>query len=98
MGRFIDRTGEIKKGHYGLMKIVEYNNARDIKVKFKTGYIIKTDYNHFKKGNVKDPLFPSIYGIGYFGIGKYKTKINNKKPLNIKHGRICYEDVMNHIQ
>ena len=74
-----DRIGEIRKSNNcGLMKIVEYNGVRDITIKFKTGSVVKTRYDHFKRGTVKDPLFPSVFGIGYLGIGKFKAKINNK--------------------
>jgi len=75
----VNRLDEIKKSNnYGMMRIIEYNCYRNIKVKFKTGYIIKTNYDAFKKGEVKDYLFPSILGIGYIGIGKYKPSINRK--------------------
>lgn len=75
-----NKIGEIRKSkNCGLMKIIEYNGAKDIKVKFKTGFITKTQYAHFKIGNVRDPLFYNIFGVGCFGIGKYKTIINSKK-------------------
>jgi len=91
-----NRVGEIRKSNQcGLMKIVEYNNARDITVKFKTGSIIKAEYSNFKKGKVKDPLFPSVYGIGYVGIGKFKTAINYKMTIGYKIWKSmiqrCYE-------
>ena len=74
-----NRIGEIRESNnYGLMEIIEYNGALDIKVKFKTGSVIKACYGAFKKGKVKDPLFPSIYGVCCVGIGKYKPTIDNK--------------------
>lgn len=77
-----NRIGEIRESsNCGLMKIVEYNNSKDIKVKFKTESIVKTNYGNFKNGRVKDPLFPNVLGIGYIGIGKFKTKINNKTTI-----------------
>ena len=82
MGKFIDRTGEIRKSNScGLMKIIEYNGFKDITVKFKTGFTIKTQYNTFKQGRLKDPLFPSVYGIGYIGIGKYTSYVNHIRSL-----------------
>ena len=76
-----NRVGEIRKGNSGLMKIIEYNDASDIKVKFKTGNIIKTRYEHFKSGIIKDPLFASVWGVGCIGIGKYKPSINRKDTI-----------------
>ena len=96
MSTFINHTNEIKKSkNCGLMKIIEYNGNRNIKVKFKTGSIIKTQYGAFKKGSVKDPLFPIVYGAGYLGIGKYKSKINGKATIKYDtwHSMIqrCYD-------
>ena len=77
-----NRTGEIRKSNNcGLMKIIEYTGSMDIKVKFKTGSIVKTQYGAFKRGDVKDPLFPSVFGIGFMGIGKYKPSINRKMTI-----------------
>lgn len=90
-----NRIGEIKESkHCGLMKIIEYNNAKDIKVEFRTGSIVKTTYNNFKK-EVKDPLFPSVYKMGYIGIGKHKPSINCKDTSEYKTWqnvfRRCYD-------
>ena len=78
----IDRTNEVNTSNEGyLMKIVEYNNYNDIWIEFQDEYKIRvhTTYNKFKKGNVKNPYYPSVYNIGYIGVGKYKTRINGKK-------------------
>ena len=95
MSKFNDRSGEIRTGNYGLMKIIEYTTYSNITVKFKTGSIVKTSYGNFKNGITKDPLFPSIYNVGYFGIGKYKAQINGKNTLEYQtwHNMIqrCYD-------
>ena len=75
-----DRVGEVNNSdNFGAMEIVEYRNSQSLKVRFLTGSIIKTTYNHFRDGNVKDPLFPSICGVGYIGFGKHKPNINKKR-------------------
>lgn len=90
------RIGEIKKSkNYGLMKIIEYHSWEDIKVKFKTGSVIKTNYSNFKKGKVKDPLFPIVCGIGYIGIGKYKPSINGKKVVEYQTWHNMFERCYN---
>lgn len=79
---FKSKLGEINESNNcGIMRIIEYNGNRNIKIKFKTNSIVKTNYVNFKKGTVKDPLFPSMYKIGCFGIGKYKANINNKNTI-----------------
>lgn len=90
------RIGETRKSNScGMMEIIEYKKAMDIKVKFKTGSIIKTQYGQFKKGEVYDPLFPSVFGIGYMGIGKYKATANGSITIEYKkwHGMMqrCYD-------
>ena len=77
----IGETSRNKKelGNYE-MKIIEYNKYNDIIVEFQDKYKarVHTDYRAFKNGGVKNPYHPSVYNIGYIGIGKYKTKINGK--------------------
>ena len=62
------------------MKIIEYNNAKDIVIEFQDEYRTKihTRYDCFKKGNIKNPYHKVICGIGYIGEGKYKTSDNKK--------------------
>ena len=49
--------------------IVEYVNAKDITVQFKTtGELVKTRYGDFIKGNVKSHFTATVYGIGITGL------------------------------
>lgn len=52
------------------MRIVEYNAYNDILVEFQDEYkaIVKTRYDHFKDGTVKNPYFPTLYGVGRMGM------------------------------
>ena len=75
-----DRLGEEQLNNQGcLMRIVEYYNYRNIIVEFRDEYKarINTTYQHFSKGEVKNPYAPSVYGAGMIGI-KYATSINRK--------------------
>ena len=74
---FIDRIGEENYNNFGsLMKIVEYNSNRDVTVEFQDEYKVKaqTTYQNFKKGEVKNPYDKTVYGVGYIGVGKYKSR------------------------
>ena len=65
-----NRLGEENLNNQGcLMKIINYNNARDIIVEFQDEYKakVKTEYGNYKKGNVKNPYYPSVYGVGIIG-------------------------------
>ena len=73
MSRKIDRTGETNMSNEGYtMKIIEYNNARDIIIQFEDEYKyrVRTRYGRFKNGECKNPFYPSVCGHGYLGIDK----------------------------
>lgn len=40
------------------------------------------EYDTIKKGQIKNPYHPSVCGIGYFGVGKYKSRKNSKVILS----------------
>lgn len=66
----LSRLGEEKINIQGcLMKIVEYNNSRDIVVEFQDQYKhrIKTRYAHFIDGLIKNPFHPHVRGVGMLG-------------------------------
>ena len=76
----MDRLGEEKLNNQGCpMKIIIYNNSSDITVEFQDDYKfrVNTIYANFKSGSIKNPYYPSVYGVGIIGI-KYPTHINCK--------------------
>lgn len=92
-----NRLGEINYNNQGCkMKIIEYNNARNICVKFEKNsnchkqYTTKTTYKAFKIGEVLNPYCYSVYGFGYRGC----IKVENKKFYSIwsKMLQRCYSD------
>lgn len=77
-----EKVGEINYNIYGNeMKIIDFTNVLNIIVKFKNGFITKTRYNLFKRGNVSSPYDKTVYNTGYIGEGKYRVSINNKMTL-----------------
>ncbi len=90
MSNKIDRTGEIGISNEGYsMRIVEYNNAKDIMVEFQDGhkYRFHTQYDYFKNGVCKNPFFPSVYGHGYLGVDKNG---NVPKTSEFKDGKTIH--------
>ena len=92
-----ERLGESKYNNDNeLMKIIVYNNATDIVIEFQDKYKarVSTRYSNFKNGSVKNPYHKNKFG-GYYGQGKYKTKINEKhtEEYKIWHDmlRRCYD-------
>ena len=81
MGK-INRTGEEKLNNFGSKMVVkEYRKYSDIDIYFpEYDWTAKhVQYNNFKKGNIKCPYEPKVYGVGYLGEGKYKAFENGKK-------------------
>lgn len=59
--------------------IIRYSNNKDCDVQFDNGVVVKgLCYIHIVKGRIVNPYHPSVYGIGYKGIGKYKSEIAGK--------------------
>lgn len=68
--------GEKNKNTFGTeMIIVEFNNKSDITVEFQDQYKYrkKTNYQNYKKGQIKNPYDKTIYGVAWLGDGKYPT-------------------------
>lgn len=71
--------------NYGDLVIVEYFNHKRVKVRFKdTGSELFAAAGHIKEGHVKDPIKPSVYGVGFIGVGLYKAKIQGKMTKSYK--------------
>lgn len=74
------RLGEERYNNEGcLMRIVEYNSSKNIVVEFQDEYKarLNTQYSHFLSGNIKNPYFSSVYGVGIVGI-KYSATLNGE--------------------
>lgn len=94
----IDRVGEVYKTKQGSsITIISYRNYSDCDIMLETGEILENiPFYRIKKGTISDPNIPSVKGIGYMGVGKYTSKINNIHQRNhiIWKGLIsrCYGD------
>ena len=62
------------------MKIVEYIDNRNIVIEFQDVYKarVKTSYGNFKRGVVRNPYCPTVYGVGISG-NKYPI-VKNDRP------------------
>ena len=93
-----DRTGEERLNSFGSKMIIEeYRSAMDIDVYFpEYNWILKhIRYDVFKKGEIKCPYEPRVFGVGYLGEGKYTPTENGKinEYYDIWHHMIrrCYD-------
>ena len=65
-----ERLGETRINNQGeVMFIVEYVNALDVTIQFKTtGEVVKCTYSDFIRGEVKSHFSPTVYGVGITGV------------------------------
>ncbi|QGH73811.1 hypothetical protein [Vibrio phage vB_VhaM_VH-8] len=58
--------------------VVDYVNSENVTVMFldKYGHTKTTRAGNVTRGCVSNPFYPTVYGIGYLGVGKHKTKEN----------------------
>lgn len=72
-----ERMEEIRYNKYNTpMKIIKYNDARDVIVEFQDEHKFKvnTTYSGFKKSEITNPYDKTVYGFGYVGEGIYNRK------------------------
>ena len=92
-----DCVGKVYKSKLsGDFKIVKYNDARNVEIKFlKTGFEMTVELGSIRKGKVKDLYSPSVYGVGILG-AKYLASINGvqTKEYKLWTGMLerCYND------
>ncbi len=81
----------------GSFQVIRYGSKHDIDVRFlQTGFVKTTDATNIRRGNVKDPFYPSIYNRGFLGIGKHEATINSQATYKYKCWRAifirCYDE------
>ena len=80
-----DCIGKVcKSKSSGDFNVLKYNNAKNVEIQFlKTGYETTVELGNIKKGDVKDPYSPSVYGVGIVGT-KYPSAVNGVKTKEYK--------------
>lgn len=63
-----------ESNNYGQFKVIRKLDSYDMEVKFiNTGYTCIKSVDCIKRGRIRDPFYPIVYGVGYHGEGNYKT-------------------------
>ena len=89
-----ERLGQVFTNKYGcVFKIVEYNNTKDLIVEFQDEHKHRqhTQYSVCLKGEVFNPYFKSVYGVGYKGVTNYT---GSQREYTLWHGMMgrCYSE------
>lgn len=83
---------------YGIYEVVEDNGAKKVKIRFLlSGYERICQRSNVIRGNVKDPYYPSVYGKGWIGEGKWTARVDGilTKPYRVWVGILtrCYSEL-----
>lgn len=61
----------------GFFSIKTYINSRNVVVKFlDTGHEVTSNVGNIRRGNIKDPLFKSVLGVGFVGVGSFPAIVS----------------------
>lgn len=67
---------------YGEYTVVSAESAKDVSIVFSlTKHKKSVRSDCAASGQVKDPYFPKVYGVGYLGDGEHKAFVNRKSTL-----------------
>lgn len=84
---------EFTTNGYGRCVVIDYRSAHEVTVMFYDPvYITKCEYGNLIKGSVKNHIYPSYYGKGYMGVGKYSSKDRKIYDLWAKMLERCYNE------
>lgn len=69
----------------GDFKVLKYNSTTNVEIEFvNTKTKMTVSASNIKKGSIKDPNYPSIYGVGYIGQGEYTSRVKGIQPASYK--------------
>lgn len=77
-----------QQSEFIIKDILDYKKLKISFVGYEGELIISC--NQMKERRFKNPYLPSVFGIGYLGIGKYHTRANNKPT----YCYICWKHMM----
>lgn len=86
-----DRYSTINDGE---LEIIEYKNSNLVSYRFiDTGFCGITQAGNIRRGTVKDRKRPSVFGVGFVGVGNYK-QTTHKYHYNMWKGILerCYSN------
>ena len=63
------------------LEVIQYISWDKVQIKFMNGYTCFAESGQIRKGNVKNPYLPNMYGVGFIGEGNHKSRVQGKKTL-----------------
>lgn len=63
----------------GSCRVVDYVSCREVLVEFDDGYRKWCEHGQLRRGDVKNPYYPRIEGVGYIGEGIFSSPVSTKE-------------------
>lgn len=62
----------------GSVTVLNYDNYSSVTVKHNDyyGHVAKVQAGHLRRGNIKNPFHPNVYGVGFIGFGDNVATVN----------------------
>ena len=77
----------------GSFTVIEFHSATNVIIRHNDehGHVAKVSSCQVRNGVIRNPFYPTLYGVAYMGVGKHKAKIKGK---NVQHysvwtGAVC---------
>lgn len=70
-------VGDVFRTSHGDCKIIEYNGWDSVIVQFNDGYTKKVQVAQLRSGQIRNPYYPSVEGVGYLGEGSHNASDEN---------------------
>lgn len=68
-------VGQVRESNSGKFEVVELLGGEKVLCKFEDGNTVVAQKGNIRIGNVWNPYYPAIHGMGFVGVGDYSTKI-----------------------
>jgi len=97
VGRRVNVGDTFKTNQGCQVTVVDYVRATNVEVIFESGFRKRVTVQNLLNGQISNPFLPTVYGVGYFGDGPYKAKVNRNstREYNRWNGMIerCYSKI-----
>lgn len=67
-----------------LVEIVDKIDYTKRRIKFENEYEVEVFVQAINSGKIKNPYHPSVYNVGYYGVGDYKAQVDGKQTPEYK--------------
>lgn len=77
----------------GNFTVIEFHSATNVIIRHNDehGHVAKVSSCQVRNGNIRNPFYPTLYGVAYMGVGKHKARIKGKivKHYSIWTSAVC---------